>query len=105
MQAEATTPARQRFASSENPHRDDWRASFCDDQTDARQPGLKFSIKSAGTFGKNERSITGADDLDQCFKRAAVDSFLIDWNDIQPGQESAEERNLEQSPTREVIDG
>ena len=46
MQAEATTPARQRFVSSENPHRDDWRSSLRDDEPDPGEAGLKFSIES-----------------------------------------------------------
>ena len=73
---------RPRFICTENPHRHDRGERFCDQEADTRQALMKMTIGGARTLREYERAIARLDDLDQCFKRAPIDRFLIDWYDV-----------------------
>jgi hypothetical protein len=103
MKTQAPLAARQRFVRAENAHRDDRRESFRDDEPEAGQGRLQLPIRTPLSFGKNERSIAGAQDPDQSLERTAVGAFLIDRNNIEFREDRTEERHLEQRFAREKI--
>src|SRR5438105_6712390 len=73
---------RPRFIGTENPHRHNRGERFCDQEAETRQARMKMTIRRARTFREYERALARLDDLDQCFERAPIDRFLIDWDDV-----------------------
>ena len=102
---QTATDTGQRFVRAENPHRHDWSERLRNQKTDSGQGRLQIAIHCACAFWKNQRPVPGLQDSNQRFKRAAVDCFLIDWNDIEFRQQPAQQRNFEQGFLREKIDG
>lgn len=100
----SSTPARQRFASAENPHRHDGRKRFCDHEPQPGQRGSQVSVERALALRKNQGPLSSSQDPNQRFQRAAIVPLLIDGNDIQFRQKPAEERSGQKRLAREKID-
>src|SRR6266404_4869782 len=93
-----------RIERSENSHRHNRRARFCDHQPQTSQGRLQISIRRARPFRKNERAIASAQNSDQRLERATIVSFDVDWDDVELGQEPTENGRLHQRFLREKID-
>ncbi len=72
---------------SENSHRNNRGARFRDKQAQAGQGWMQIPIRRTRSFRKNERTISRAQNSNQCFERAAIAPFQILRNDVELGQE------------------
>ena len=99
--AHSPTPAWQRFARAENPHRHNGRERFCDYEPQAGQGRSQAAVEGALALGKHQGPLSGFQDPNQRFQSNAIVPFLIDGNDIQFRQKPAEERPGQKCLARE----
>src|SRR4029453_1991466 len=83
--AQTTAATRQGFAGAKDSHRHDRSERFCDHKPQSRLCRLQITIERPRAFRENQRCVSRLENTNQGFKRAAVDSFLINWDYIQLG--------------------
>src|SRR6185369_920042 len=100
---QSASTARQSFVRAEDPHRHHRGERFSDDKADAGQGGLQVSIQRARALRKNEHAMVFAENANEGLERTAIGAFLIDEDNIELGQDPAEQGNIEKRFAREKI--
>src|ERR1051326_5585061 len=76
-ETELAAAPRERAMRSEDAHRNDRRERFGDQETDSWLRWKEIAIQGPRPFGENERAMFFANNADQCLKRTAIASFLV----------------------------
>src|SRR5439155_19082835 len=99
----APAAARQRLVGAKDPHWDDRCECFGNHQAQSRLGWLQVAVERPRAFGKNQDAIAGLQDADHSFNGTAIDSFLIDWDNVQFWQNQAQQRHIQKRTASQKI--